>query len=253
MKAQQQEGMDRLVGRRVGRAGRLRGHGGFRQQSREGKDPQGHRLRCSRRRGRRPAQRRQQPVQVRDDRSGGRRAGGRVCRLLQDKQEAKLRQQMAGTGVDVVRSGDNITLDIPGGVTFAFNSADINAQFYPVLDKVAATLTEFDKTVIEVAGHTDSVGSADYNQQLSERRANSVAAYLASRGVSKVARGHGRRRQGSPDRVERDRRGSRAEPPRRDHHRAGHAGKRGQGQAGLAGSLLARSAGEASGRALSGR
>jgi outer membrane protein OmpA-like peptidoglycan-associated protein len=116
--------------------------------------------------------------------AAGALVGGSVG-YYQDKQEAKLRQQMAGTGVDVVRSGDNITLDMPGGVTFAFNSADLNAQFYPVLDKVAATLTEFDKTVIEVAGHTDSVGSAAYNQQLSERRANSVAAYLASRGVSK--------------------------------------------------------------------
>jgi len=117
--------------------------------------------------------------------AAGALVGGSVGYYM-DKQEAKLRQQMAGTGVDVVRSGDNITLDIPGGVTFAFDSADINAQFYPVLDKVAATLTEFDKTVIEVAGHTDSVGSAEYNQQLSERRANSVSAYLASRGVSKA-------------------------------------------------------------------
>jgi outer membrane protein OmpA-like peptidoglycan-associated protein len=111
-------------------------------------------------------------------------AGGSVG-YYQDKQEAKLRQQMAGTGVDVVRKGDNITLDMPGGVTFAFNSADLNAQFYPVLDKVAATLTEFDKTVIEVAGHTDSIGTPAYNQQLSERRANSVASYLASRGVNR--------------------------------------------------------------------
>ena len=164
--------------------------------------------------------------------AAGALVGGSVGYYM-DKQEAKLRQQMAGTGVDVVRNGDNITLDMPGGVTFAFNSADLNAQFYPVLDKVAATLSEFDKTVIEVAGHTDSVGSAAYNQQLSERRANSVAAYLASRGVEQVARGHGRRRQGSPDRVERHRRRSRAEPPRRDHDRAGDAGKRGEGQAGL--------------------
>jgi len=100
-----------------------------------------------------------------------------------DKQEAKLRQQMAGTGVDVVRKGDNITLDMPGNVTFAFNSADLNAQFHPVLDKVAATLVEYNQTVIEVAGHTDSVGSDAYNQQLSERRASSVATYLAGRGV----------------------------------------------------------------------
>jgi len=112
-------------------------------------------------------------------------AGGSVGYYM-DKQEAKLRQQMAGTGVDVVRKGDNITLDMPGGVTFAFNSSDLNAQFYPVLDKVGATLGEYDKTVIEVAGHTDSVGGDAYNQQLSEKRATSVAAYLASRGVQQA-------------------------------------------------------------------
>jgi outer membrane protein OmpA-like peptidoglycan-associated protein len=54
-----------------------------------------------------------------------------------------------------------------------------------VLDKVSATLAEYDKTVIEVAGHTDSVGSDAYNQQLSERRANSVASYLSGHGVDR--------------------------------------------------------------------
>ena len=103
--------------------------------------------------------------------AAGALVGGAVGYYM-DKQEAKLRQQMAGTGVDVVRNGDHITLDMPGDVTFAFDSSDLNAQFYPVLDKVADTLTEYDKTVIEVAGHTDSVGSDTYNQQLSERRAN---------------------------------------------------------------------------------
>ena len=108
--------------------------------------------------------------------------GGAVGNYM-DKQEAKLRQQMAGTGVEVVRKGDNITLDMPGNVTFAFNSADLNSQFHPVLDKVSATLVEYNQTVIEVAGHTDSVGSDTYNQQLSERRAGSVAAYLSRHGV----------------------------------------------------------------------
>ena len=116
--------------------------------------------------------------------AAGALVGGSVGYYM-DKQEAKLREQMAGTGVDVVRQGDNITLDVPGGVTFAFNSADLNAQFFPVLDKVAATLAEYNKTVIEVAGHTDSVGSDAYNLQLSDRRANSVAAYLASHGVDR--------------------------------------------------------------------
>jgi outer membrane protein OmpA-like peptidoglycan-associated protein len=100
-----------------------------------------------------------------------------------DKQEAKLRQQMAGTGVDVVRKGDNITLDMPGNLTFGFDSADVNSTFYPVLNKVAQTLREYDKTVIEVAGHTDSTGADSYNQTLSERRASNVAAYLSGQGV----------------------------------------------------------------------
>jgi len=88
--------------------------------------------------------------------------------------------------VEVVRQGDNITLDMPGNVTFAFNSADLNAQFYPVLDKVAETLKEYDKSVVEVAGHTDSVGSDAYNQTLSERRANSVADYLSGHGMTRT-------------------------------------------------------------------
>ena len=54
-----------------------------------------------------------------------------------------------------------------------------------MLDKVSTTLAEYDKTIIEVAGHTDNVGSDTYNQQLSERRANSVATYLSSRGVDR--------------------------------------------------------------------
>jgi len=109
-------------------------------------------------------------------------AGGAVGNY-QDKQEKKLRQQMAGTGVEVVRNGDNITLDMPGGVTFAFDRYELNPQFYPVLDKVAATLVEYNQTVIQIAGHTDSVGSHAYNMKLSEQRAQSVKSYLASRGV----------------------------------------------------------------------
>jgi len=109
-------------------------------------------------------------------------AGGAVGNY-QDKQEKKLRQQMAGTGVEVVRKGDNITLDMPGNVTFAFDSAALNPQFNSVLDKVAQTLTEYDQTVIQIAGHTDSTGTHAYNMKLSEQRASSVKSYLAGRGV----------------------------------------------------------------------
>jgi outer membrane protein OmpA-like peptidoglycan-associated protein len=109
-------------------------------------------------------------------------AGGAVGSYM-DRQEAKLRQELAQTGVSVTRQGDNITLNMPGNITFQTNSADLNAGFYPVLDSVAKVVDEFDKTVIEVAGHTDSTGSEAYNQQLSERRAASVAAYLKTRNV----------------------------------------------------------------------
>jgi outer membrane protein OmpA-like peptidoglycan-associated protein len=100
-----------------------------------------------------------------------------------DVQEAKLRQRLEGTGVSVTRLGDNITLNLPSGITFALNSADLNAQFYSALEGVGVVLKEYNKTVVEVAGHTDSSGSDQYNQALSQRRAQSVAGYLASQGV----------------------------------------------------------------------
>jgi outer membrane protein OmpA-like peptidoglycan-associated protein len=109
-------------------------------------------------------------------------AGGGVGYYM-DVQEAKLRQRLEGTGVSVTRMGDNITLNMPSNITFALNSADLNAQFFNALDGVSMVLKEYDKTVVEVAGHTDSSGSDQYNQSLSERRAQAVAGYLGSHGV----------------------------------------------------------------------
>lgn len=109
-------------------------------------------------------------------------AGGAIG-AYQDRQEAALRSQMAGTGVDVVRQGDNITLSMPGSITFGFDSSALAPQFRPVLDDLAVTLNQYNQTIIEVAGHTDSVGDASYNQTLSEQRAATVANYLATRGV----------------------------------------------------------------------
>lgn len=109
-------------------------------------------------------------------------AGGAVG-VYQDRQEAELRRSLAGSGVDVVREGDNITLSMPGAITFDFDSAEVQPQFLPVLDTLSDTLNEYNQTVIEIAGHTDSTGSPEYNQGLSERRAAAVDNYLGNRGV----------------------------------------------------------------------
>lgn len=109
-------------------------------------------------------------------------AGGAVGNYM-DRQQAELRTQLRGSGVSVTRMGDNVTLNMPGNITFRTDSAELNANFYRVLDSVNIVLKKYEKTVIEVAGHTDSTGSAQYNQQLSERRANTVAQYLEAHGL----------------------------------------------------------------------
>src|SRR4029453_4741800 len=104
-------------------------------------------------------------------------AGGAVGNYM-DREETKLREQLQGTGVSVTRNGDIITLNMPGNITFRTDSADLNPSFYDVLNSVSLVLKEYEKTILEVAGHTDNTGAADYNQALSERRAGSVAQYL---------------------------------------------------------------------------
>ncbi|MCB1845340.1 MAG: OmpA family protein [Halioglobus sp.] len=110
-------------------------------------------------------------------------AGGAIGNY-QDRQEARLRAELQGSGVSVTRMGDNITLNMPGNVTFATDSSDLSPAFFNVLTSVSKVMTEFDKTVVEVAGHTDSTGSDSYNQALSERRAGSVSSYLQSQGIN---------------------------------------------------------------------
>lgn len=100
-----------------------------------------------------------------------------------DQEEARLREQLRGTGVSVTRVGDTIVLNMPGNVTFESGSGDLSADFYPVLNSVGLVLNEYEKTYVDVIGHTDSTGSLELNQKLSERRAESVARYLESRDV----------------------------------------------------------------------
>jgi outer membrane protein OmpA-like peptidoglycan-associated protein len=115
--------------------------------------------------------------------AGGGLAGGAVG-VYMDQQEAKLRQKLAGTGVSVTRNGDSITLNMPGNITFQTGSADLNADFFKVLDGVSIVVDEFDKTLVVVQGHTDNVGTDENNQSLSERRAAAVAQYLVGKGVN---------------------------------------------------------------------
>lgn len=111
--------------------------------------------------------------------------GGSVG-VYMDVQEAKLREQMEGTGVTVSRNGDQIILNMPGNITFDVNEATLQSNFQNNLDGVAAILVEYPDTLIAIAGHTDSTGSRTYNQRLSERRAQSVADYLRGQGVQSV-------------------------------------------------------------------
>ena len=109
-------------------------------------------------------------------------AGGAIGYYM-DRQEAKLREELEGTGVSVTRMGDNITLNLSGNITFATNSSDLSPKHFDVLTSVSKVLAEYEQTVIEVAGHTDSSGPEDYNLSLSQRRAGSVAKYLEAQGV----------------------------------------------------------------------
>ena len=100
-----------------------------------------------------------------------------------DKQERDLRARTAGTDVQVIRQGDDLILNIPSGINFAYNSATVQPQFQQTLDRVSSVLGQYNETYVDVYGHTDSTGSDDYNQGLSERRAISVADYLSGHGV----------------------------------------------------------------------
>jgi len=111
---------------------------------------------------------------------------GAAVGVYMDKQEEKLRQQTAGTGIEVERVGDQIALSMPSGLTFDVNSDTVKGDFYGPLNDVGATLIEYPKTAVDVVGHASSDGDDAYNQQLSERRATSVRGYLVNSGVQSV-------------------------------------------------------------------
>jgi outer membrane protein OmpA-like peptidoglycan-associated protein len=114
--------------------------------------------------------------------ASGAAIGGGVGYYM-DKQEAELRRKLEGSGVRVVRNGDEIELIMPGNITFDLNESTIKPSFSGTLESVALVLKEFDKTIIQIEGHTDSSGSDSYNQLLSERRASSVRDFLLNQGI----------------------------------------------------------------------
>ena len=100
-----------------------------------------------------------------------------------DQQEAELRAQLQGTGVSVTRVGQQIILNMPSNITFATDQSAVQPQFNQTLVSVALVLKKFDKTLVDVSGHTDSQGDDAYNLELSRKRAISVATILANQGI----------------------------------------------------------------------
>jgi outer membrane protein OmpA-like peptidoglycan-associated protein len=109
-------------------------------------------------------------------------AGAGVGQYM-DRQQRALEAELSGTGVGVARQGDTLVLRMPSDVTFATNQSSIDSRFLPVLADVARVLNEYDRSMVDVIGHTDSSGGDAINQPLSERRASSVATYLIENGV----------------------------------------------------------------------
>ena len=109
--------------------------------------------------------------------------GGAAVGQYMDRQQRAMEAELSGSGVGVARQGDNLVLRMPSDVTFATNQSSIDPRFLPVLDDVARVLQEYDRSTIDVIGHTDSTGGDAINQPLSERRAASVASELVRRGV----------------------------------------------------------------------
>ncbi|WP_227369271.1 OmpA family protein [Halomonas sp. M20] len=115
--------------------------------------------------------------------AAGAAAGGGIGYYM-DRQEAQLRDRLQGTGIDVDRQGNNIVLNMPNSVTFGFDSSELTSSARQALNDASAVMREYPETRITVAGHTDSSGAEDYNQRLSQRRAQAVGSYLTQGGVA---------------------------------------------------------------------
>ena len=110
-------------------------------------------------------------------------AGGGVGHYMDNQQkefETALAEEQRRNQIEIERLQDEtLKIDIANEGSFDFGSAAIKPAFRPTLDKVAEVLKRYDRSVVHVVGHTDSVGSDVYNQRLSEQRAQAVVDYLA--------------------------------------------------------------------------
>ncbi len=111
--------------------------------------------------------------------------GGAAVGQYMDRQQRAMEAELSGSGVGVARQGDNLVLRMPSDVTFAVNQSNIEPQFYDTLAEVSNVLRQYDQTVVDIVGHTDSTGGDAINQPLSERRAVSVADALIRNGVQR--------------------------------------------------------------------
>ena len=103
-----------------------------------------------------------------------------------DRQIRELKEQTAGSGVDVTQSDDGkaILLSLPDGVTFDSGRSVLKPEFRDTLDRIADNLKKYPNSLIDVYGHTDSMESEASSQTLSDARARTVANYLSLRGVA---------------------------------------------------------------------
>ena len=100
--------------------------------------------------------------------------------------ERELRSQTAGIGLDVLRVGNGILIRIPAALTFDSGSSTVKPQFDATLKEIARTVRTRNQTFVDVYAHTDTSGSPQVNQALSQKRAAAVATYLGSHGVARA-------------------------------------------------------------------
>ncbi len=112
-------------------------------------------------------------------------AGGYLWSNRMEQQKQAMQQVTAGTPVQVSQTADNrLKINIPTDAGFATNSATLNRNLYPILDRLAQTLNQNPASTVSIIGHTDSTGSDAINNPLSQRRADAARNYLVSHGVA---------------------------------------------------------------------